>query len=83
MPQLLFPNLTLLVGNILIRVLNVCIEAWTFGDYCSVMQTFINQSVKELNRVGFELLDSNKDGLISEIDLFVALTLQDKVTLTS
>ena len=47
------------------------------------MQTFVNQSVKELNRVGFELLDSNKDGLISEIDLFVALTLQNKVILTS
>lgn len=43
------------------------------------MVQFINQGADNLNRIAFELLDYNSDGEISEVDLFVGLTLQDQV----
>ena len=36
---------------------------------------FMNQSTEKLNKIAFELLDTNSDGFISEVDLFVNLTL--------
>ena len=39
------------------------------------MQMFINQSNEKLNKIAFELLDTNADGYISEVDLFVTLTM--------
>lgn len=51
------------------------IEPWTFTNYCDVLQLFMNQPVDKLNQIAFELLDSNCDGYISEVDLFISLTL--------
>jgi Ca2+-binding EF-hand superfamily protein len=57
------------------------LEPWNYSNFCTSMQQFINQTEDKLNRIAFELLDYNSDGEISEVDLFVGLTLQDQVSL--
>ena len=43
------------------------------------MHALVNLTIIQLNNLAFDILDTNLDHSVSEIDLFVALTLQSSV----